>query len=195
MTTDTIELWRGEFGTEYTKRNNRVPWSDRVPFWRRMVAKTDARTFLDVGCNAGWNMLALRTIGNDLAMTGVDINEGALVLASQQGLDVLQVPADQIVEKFGPACADMVITSGVLIHIAPSDLQRVMRAIVDASARWVLAIEYPSDQEQELSYRGQEGALWKRPYGHLYEQLGLELRDTGVADGFVECNYWLLEKV
>ena len=191
--TSTLDFWQGSFGNDYTDRNL-VPWSDRVPFWRRIVEHTRAESFLDVGCNAGWNMQALRSIDAKLAMTGVDINDHALDLAKAAGLDVEKVAAWDIAEHFGTDVCDLTITSGVLIHIAPEDLQRTMKAIRDTSKRWVVAIEYDALQETEVTYRGHAGRLWKRPYGELYKVMGLALVEFGPAVGFDDCTYWLMEK-
>ena len=54
--------------------------------------------------------------------------------------------------------------------------------------------EYAAETETEVEYRGHKGKLWKRPYGALYEALGLTLRDHGPAEGFDACEFWLLEK-
>jgi pseudaminic acid biosynthesis-associated methylase len=190
----TTAFWAGEFGSAYTKRNNRVPWSDRVPFWRRIVELTKAQSFLDVGCNIGWNLLALQQMGSQLMLSGVDINDDALQHAQNHGFDAHLCPADQVVEKFGAGACDMAITSGVLIHVAPEDLKRTMRAIVDVSSRWVVAVEYDAINETEVEYRGHKGKLWRRPYGELYMEMGLELVETGEAQGFDQCQYWLMEK-
>ena len=88
----------------------------------------------------------------------------------------------------------MAITSGVLIHIATPDLARTMRAIVEVSRKWVVAVEYDSPDEQEVVYRGHAGKLWRRPYGEIYQALGLHLVEQGQADGFDNCQFWLLQK-
>ena len=90
--------------------------------------------------------------------------------------------------------ADLAFTAGVLIHIAPPDLERFMRGVALASRRWVLAVEYAAEEEVEVEYRGQRDALWKRPFGRLYEEIGLRLAHEGEADGFDRCHYWLMEK-
>lgn len=191
--TETAQFWAGDFGKEYTDRN-RVRWQDRIAFWRRIIESTQAQSVLDVGTNAGWNMLAIRDVDPEIIMSGVDVNQNAIAEAQGQGFDVLEGRADQIGELFGPNVCDLAVTSGVLIHIAPKDLQASMQAIVDASNRWVLAIEYESPQEKEITYRGNAGRLWSRPFGKLYEQMGLSLVEHGPAEGFDQCNFWLLEK-
>lgn len=190
---DPRTLWSGSFGDAYTDRN-RVDYSLRKPFWQRMIDITGARSFLDIGCNAGWNMMSLRELDPDFEMSGVDINRHALEQAKAAGLDVYELPADEVVKEFGTGCADLVVTSGVLIHIPPEDLVRTMAAILDASRQWVLAIEYPSDRQVAVEYRGIANALWKNDFGKLYADRGLTLVETGKAEGFSDCEYWLLEK-
>ena len=189
---ETVEFWRGSFGQEYTKRN-RPNWRDRVPFWERIIERTNAQSVLDVGCNVGWNLLALRSF-SDIPMTGIDVNPLALLEAQTHGLDVAEGRADQVAEYFGAGAADLVVTSGVLIHIAPDDLMASMTAIRDASSQYVLAVEYEAQDETEVDYRGHKGRLWKRDYGGLYESIGLSLVEYGPAQGFDRCMFWLLEK-
>ena len=64
----------------------------------------------------------------------------------------------------------------------------------DFSARYVLAIEYASETEEMVEYRGHKDRLWKRNYGKLYEQLGLKILHTGWATGWDTTTYWLCEK-
>ena len=189
---DTIDFWKGDFGLDYTSRN-RPDWRLRVPLLTRLIEQTGARSFLDVGCNAGWNLHALRSISEEFIMSGMDVNRPALEQAQAAGFDVHEGDASHAVDVFGPQAADMVITSGVLIHIATEDLPAAMGAIRDASSHLVLAIEYESPEEREITYRGNTAKLWARPFGKLYEAMGLSLLETGEAEGYDQCRYWLLE--
>lgn len=190
---NTVDFWRGDFGNAYIARQN-VKWQDRAPLLKHIIEQTGATTFIDVGTNVGHNLLALRSLSNEFAMSGIDVNEEAVAIAGTQGFDVHYGTADQVAEMFGDGVADMVITSGVLIHIAPEDLKAAMQAIVDASSQYVLAIEYESPQERAIEYRGHDSKLWARPFGKLYQDLGMSLVETGVATGYDQCTYWLLEK-
>jgi pseudaminic acid biosynthesis-associated methylase len=186
-------FWAGNFGDEYTDRNQ-VDWSLRVPLLQRMIDQTGAETFLDVGCNAGWNLLALRKISPDFMMSGIDVNERALAQASSEGFDVVACAAKDLPSQEDLQGADMVITSGVLIHVPPVELPEVMRAICEATKRYILCIEYDAPVETMAEYRGHQHRLWKRPFGELYERLGMSVLETGQAEGYVDCKYWLLEK-
>lgn len=194
---ETVDFWRGDFGSEYLARNN-VAWEQRVPLLRRIAEETGAKSFLDIGTSAGWNLLAIRRAseGHDdgVEMSGVEPHDGARGQAIANGFDVVDGTAIEALETFGPSVADLVITSGVLIHVAPAELLATMSAIAELSRAHVLAIEYDATQETEVEYRGHAGRLWKRPYGELYKSLRLSLEETGEAEGFDKCRYWLLSK-
>ena len=191
--TETADFWAGDFGKEYTERN-KVEWRGRIPLFQRIIDETDAQAFLDVGCNAGWNMLALRSINSRYEISGIDVNFSALEKAIEHGFDAVEGRADSVVELFGPSSAQMVITSGVLIHIAPPDLQTTLKALIEVSSKYLLIIEYDAMEETEVEYRGHSGKLWKRPFGQLFEALGCSVLESGEAEGFDQCRYWLLEK-
>lgn len=186
-----LELWAGEFGNDYLKRNQ-VDWRKRIAFWATIVHRTGARSFFEMGANAGWNLSAIKRAYPDVIVAGNDINTLACEQARMAGLNVV----NQL--DFNAACPgryELVFTAGVLIHIEPEHLDEVMRALIAKSYRWVLAIEYAADVETQVEYRGHTEKCWKRPYGALYEALGLKLVDSGDAGaGFDRCTYWLLER-
>lgn len=189
-------FWRGSFGDEYLGRN-RVAWESRRSFWDLMLEKSCARSVLEVGCNAGWNLLALRAADATLKLRGVDLNAAAIAEAKANALDVREASGKDV-GTLWPKRFDLVFTAGVLIHVAPDDLYPVMRSIIRASSRHVLAVEYAAPYEEAVEYRGHGDRLWKRPFGQMYEDLGLEVECTGElrkGDGFDDCHYWLMRKV
>jgi pseudaminic acid biosynthesis-associated methylase len=195
MATEQEEFWKGDFGRDYTARN-RVDWRARVPFWRGILEATGAKSILEVGCNAAWNLRALREVNPLhplLTLYGMDINHNAVEEARAVGFPIFLASAMSL-RPMNLRGFDLVFTAGVLIHIAPADLEQVMREIIWASNRYVLAVEYAADEEQEISYRGHAERLWKRPFGKLYEALGLKLIAEGEAQGFDRCHYWLMSK-
>lgn len=185
-------FWASDFGNAYTKRN-RVEWAKRIPFWRNILSITQARSVLDVGCNVGWNLMAIRDIDRTVVTMGVDVNADAVGEARTNELDVMKLPAKEAGGFFRERY-DLVCTSGVLIHVSPADLPATMQSIINASRRWVLAVEYEAPKEVEVEYRGNAERLWKRPFGTLYEQMGLETIAKSDAEGFDQCAAWLLAK-
>ena len=187
------QAWASEFGDAYTLRN-RVNWLTRVPFWTEIIALTGADSVLEVGCNFGANLLALRTVKPSMNLLGLDVNESALKEAGRLGLQHI---LGRVQDRTNTPAFDLVFTCGMLIHVPPTDLGSTMTEIVNLSRRWVLAVEYLAKTEEEVEYRGKSGLLWKRPFGEMYEALGLKIvmeRVAGKDDGFDNCNAWLMEK-
>ena len=203
------EFWSGEFGDQYLARN-RVDWQARIPFWKAAIKETGARSVYERGCNAGWNLSAIRRAYPDIVVSCQEINEAALSQSKSVGLDVtdyipvsLEIDNDSLVHGPGSVIfaepkvvgvAELVFTAGVLIHIPSDELSKFMQEIIDLSTDYVLAIEYAAFAETEVEYRGHSGKLWKRPYGMLYQNMGLTLADEGQAQGFDDCHYWLFRK-
>lgn len=186
--------WAGEFGNAYTTRN-RVDWRKRVPFWYEILRYLDVRSILEVGCNVGFNLTAIRAAYPFIGLHGIDVNNEALLEARAAGFDVRHAEGKDV-EAVVPF--DLVATVGVLIHVPPADLEKTMQSIVRASRRYVLAVEYEAEQEEEIEYRGQKGLLWKRPFGKLYQDMGLKLVGpqyvVGPDQAFDNCTVSLLEK-
>lgn len=184
---NTKDFWSGNFGDDYTKRN-RVDWILRIPFWKGIMDITRSRSVHEFGCNAGFNLSAIRRACTDVEVSGNDVNEQALYQCNAAGIPAWNVMPASLRRE-------LVFTCGVLIHIAPEDLKATMQSIVDASCDYVLAVEYNAATEEEVLYRGNEGKLWKRPYGKLYEDMGLKLIVQGFVfkkDAFDHCHWWLL---
>lgn len=191
MKNDTF--WSQAFGDQYHQRN-RVDWHLRIPFWESAMEYTQAQSVLEVGCGPGWNLLAIHQVHPGCDLHGVDVHPGAVEEARQQGIQAHVSNALGIMSLYQRSSIDLVFTAGMLIHVAPEDLDAAMSAIIETSAKYVLAIEYEAEKEEEVEYRGHAGKLWRRPFGKLYEAKGLRLLSEGVAGGFDQCTYWLLEK-
>ena len=194
----TKEFWSGQFGDDYLRRN-RVDWRARIPFWDKIIQMTGIRSVYEVGANCGWNLSAIQhsICGYNVGLHGCEINPYAETQAKYVGLNVERLDALTALDQYSGGIFELVFTAGVLIHIAPEDLQATMQSIIDASCDYVLAVEYAAEQEEEVLYRGHEGKLWKRPYGKLYQDMGLTLVDAGFlskGSGFDDCNWWLLRK-
>ncbi len=196
MPTEQEDFWRGEFGDAYLERN-RIEWRLRLPFWRNILNLTEARSILEVGCNAGWNLRALQMAAPTITLKGADINKIALAEAKRADLDVEERSAVEI-GALWPAAFDLTFTAGVLIHIPPEQLLPAMRSILASSRRYVLAIEYTAPKEEEIIYRGYRNRLWKRPYGRLYHEaldlLPIASGALGSSDGFDNAVWWLLRR-
>jgi len=192
------ELWSGAFGDAYVERN-RQAGDVRRPFWDALLQEFPARSVLEVGCNLGANLRWIAARVGAENTFGVDINAQALVALQGilPGVNSCLAPARNL--PFRDRWFDMVFTVGVLIHQPESTLPLVMAEIVRCSRRYVLCGEYHADQTTEVPYREQQGALFKRNYTRLYQELfpELRLRKQGFlsrADGWDDVTWALFEK-
>ncbi len=59
-------------------------------------------------------------------------------------------------------------TSGVLIHIAPTDIRKVLKEIHRCSSCFIWGFEYYADSYTEVNYREHDQLLWKADFTALY---------------------------
>jgi pseudaminic acid biosynthesis-associated methylase len=192
------DLWAGEFGNAYIERNIDAA-ARTADFWRGLLTRLPVSSALEVGCNIGGNLIRIAEQLGAANVAGVDVNETALTMLAEQLPDADLRCAPAVGLPFADDSFDLVFTMGVLIHVAPNDLEPAMRQVIRCSRRYVLAGEYYASDVTEVPYRGQEGALYKRDYGALYEALDSNLRlvETGflaASEGpFDDITYWLFE--
>jgi pseudaminic acid biosynthesis-associated methylase len=192
------QLWGGEFGDDYVDRN--TAFDHREGFWRERLDALRPQRALEVGCNVGGNLQWIAEILPPRDVFGVDVNEKALTELSRRvpGVNAVWSPAREL--PFRDRWFDLVFTMGVLIHQPDATLPLVMAEMVRCSRRWVLCGEYHASETVEVSYRGQQGALFKRDYGALFLDLFPELilREQGFLgsdQGWDDVTWWLLERL
>lgn len=179
-TTPQIDVWSGDFGRAYTDRNkfddhaafNRF-YSDRFGLSRDELNKRfldalprDIR-IVEVGCNIGNQLAALKQLGFH-RLYGVELQTDALerARAARPYLNLVQGSALDLPFKDG--FADLVFTSNVLIHIAPSDLSTAMTEMHRVSKRYVWGFEYYAPELVTVPYRERQDLLWKADYARLF---------------------------
>ena len=191
-TTPQLALWCSEFGASYTERND-LERPARVDSFRTILAGLDVTHALEVGCNVGWNLRYLRTLGVP-RVWGIEPQRFAVARARARDpeLDVFEGTAFDL--PFKDRQFDLVFTSGVLIHIDPAQLPVALAEMARTSRRYLLTIEYDADREQALDYRGHTGALWKRDHASAVAAAcpGFERIRTGAlspAEGYDDCTF------
>ena len=186
------EFWQGEDGDAYHRRNW-VDWQLRVPFFKRVLELTGARSVLEFGCGPGWNLSACKRAFPDTQLYGHEINYAAEEAARAAGLNVRNWRSS----IYALPETELVFTAGCLIHIPPDEINTIMGRLVAMSYKYVMCIEYEDEEETEIEYRGKSGLLWKRPYIEMYKDMGLKLIETGKLQqdvGFDNCTYGLFTK-
>jgi pseudaminic acid biosynthesis-associated methylase len=180
-----IEKWTGEFGDQYQIRNA-SRWrsiKSRARMFENILEKMGdgfPRSVLEVGAGAGDNLRALDMIyersKTELKIMGCDPNA-----AARESLKDIAtaMPGDLSALPYNDDCADMVFTSGVLVHIPPDQLETAMTEIHRTSRRWILSIEYFNPTPEEVTYRGHDGLLWRRDWGEEWLRLFPMLKIAG----------------
>ncbi|MGA9798436.1 MAG: pseudaminic acid biosynthesis-associated methylase [Terriglobales bacterium] len=211
MITSQLQHWRGEFGRAYTDRNSLSPAAldalyrknfgvARSELNRRFLANLprDAR-ILEVGCNEGNQLCALREMGFH-QLYGIEVQEYALRRARNRLDNGRLALATAFEIPFPDGFFDLVFTSGVLIHIAPPDLPKALGEIHRCAGAYIWGLEYYSPQPMEVNYRGHQSLLWKADYAGLYLELFGDLDPVRreqipyLEDSNVDCMFLLSKK-
>lgn len=214
METTQIEFWKGQFGHDYTDRNtfNQTDWDNfYLSNWgvTKLSMNNDSIGFLnrdskilEVGCNIGLQLACFQRMGFK-RLHGIEIQEYAVEKAKEitKGLNIIQGSGFDLPYKNN--WFDLVCTNGVLIHIDPKNYDDIMSEIYRCSSKYILGFEYYSDELREISYRNNEGYLWKNDFAQEFIRRFPDLKlsykkfypyTAHTEQGNVDCVY-LLEKV
>jgi pseudaminic acid biosynthesis-associated methylase len=172
-------VWKGNFGRDYTDRN-RFETQALDELWLRNygiarstinaqflsgVAKT--ASFLEVGCNAGNQLLLLKEMGWS-NLSGTELQPYAIEIARSRlpGISVKQGSA--LALPWTDSSFDVVFTSGVLIHISPDDLAQAMDELHRISKAYIWCSEYYAPQVAQITYRDRGELLWKMDFARTF---------------------------
>ena len=171
-------FWKGEFGDEYSDRNQGKVESNTAFFARALQRTSGIKRLIEFGAGTGQNMLAISRLLPDADMIGVEINEKAAQM----------IPVGNIIRgsifDFAPSNYDraqLSMTKGLLIHIAPEDLPRIYDLLVCSTLKYLLIAEYYSPKPREIEYQGSSNKLWARDFAGeiMRTHRGVELIDYG----------------
>jgi pseudaminic acid biosynthesis-associated methylase len=208
MKTVQLEQWQSDFGRAYTDRNSLTPEELDLSYlkkfgvtrkelnYRFMGEMPRSARILEVGCNEGNQLCALREMGFQ-NLYGIEIQDYALRRARARLENTPLVRATAFEIPFPDGFFDVVFTSGVLIHIAPADLPKALGEIYRCAGRFIWGFEYYSTQATEVLYRGHQSLLWKADYARLYLDLFNDLDAVRVEhipyvdDANIDCMFLL----
>ena len=177
--TQQIEVWKGDFGREYTDRNtfdiDALDALYRKNFGlTRTVINQDFlagiskdASFLEVGCNSGNQLLLLQRMGYT-NLSGLELQPYALNIARSRTQKIALTQGSALAVPYEDDSFDVVFTSGVLIHIAPHDLPRALGEIHRCARTFIWGMEYFAPDVTEVNYRRHSELLWKMNYAQRY---------------------------
>ncbi len=201
-----LDAWRGDFGDSYLGRNeaDEAMISARVAMWTRILrplADDPPQSILEIGANIGLNLRALAGL-TTARLIALEPNSCARQRLVDDGVvspdHAHDGSADHI--PLDDGAVDMAFTSGVLIHIAPQDLDASCAEIHRVSGRYIACAEYFADTPEDVRYRGRDGLLFKRDFGAFWMDRHADLRlvDYGFfwrrATGLDNLTWWLFSK-
>lgn len=177
-----ITKWKDKFGKEYTNRNAlTLDELERMYENNYGLSRTELNNIfigkfnrsiriLEVGSNIGNQLLLLQKMGFK-NLYGIEINDYAIELSKQRtnNINIIQVSAFDI--PFKNKYFDLVFTSGLLIHIAPHDINLVLNEIYRCTKEYIWCFEYYEEKYTEIIYRGKKDLLWKANFPQLYLNL------------------------
>ena len=109
---------------------------------------------------------------------GLELQEYAICRSPTRSLGIQIIQGSALNIPASDSSFDLVFTSGVLIHIKPSDLAIALEEIHRCTRNFIWGFEYYSDVTTEIDYRGKQNLLWKGDFTKLYT---LAFRDLTVA--------------
>lgn len=185
--TEQIEFWKGEFGKEYTDRNSHSA-EEWDAFYTKVWGKTKIAMnadflgnlskdikILEVGCNTGMQLNGLQRMGFK-NIYGIELQSYAADQAKKYTKDINIICGSGFDLPFKDFFFDIVCTNGVLIHISPGDLPKIMGEMYRSSNKYIWGFEYYAEKTTEINYRGNTNYLWKADYAALFMQQFPDLR-------------------
>ena len=187
MSTSQQNMWAGKFGKEYTIRNSFI---DKGIFnfddWNNLLLKEigltrtdlnelffrglEAQTVLEVGSNVGLQLNCFEKMNLFSKYYGVELQRYAISKSREMfptaAFDIVEGSAEEI--PFKDACCDLVMTNGVLIHIPPHNINKVLEEVYRCSKKYIFGYEYYQDEYSEKKYVGIERLLWRGNFCSMY---------------------------
>lgn len=183
--TEQESFWAGEFGNDYTNRNQGANIErSNLLFWSSIIKRTGViNSCFELGSNRGLNLDAIKILLPDCETSGLEINSYAADECRSKGHDIykgsiLSPPAslNQHSSSF-----QLSFIAGVLIHLNPGSLSVAYDLLYNLSSKYVLISEYFNPVPVEVSYRGHSDRLFKRDFAREFwaKFPDLELSDYG----------------
>lgn len=184
--TQQEKFWSSNFGKDYIKRNYFSPDKlnslyiknygiSRSKINKNLLGKIKTNNVLEVGCNIGSQLVMLQSQGFK-NLYGIEIYDKAVELSKKltKNINIIQGSGFDI--PFKDNYFDLVFTSGVLIHINPKDLKRIMAEIYRVSKKYIWGFEYFNSTHIAVPYRGYKNRLWKGDFMNLYREMFPDLK-------------------
>jgi ubiquinone/menaquinone biosynthesis C-methylase UbiE len=160
-------LYKKSWNKDYL---NSVDRTHRVKISQTIASFQDVNKVLDVGCAVGANLLKLREYLPKAKLTGVDINASAIKFAKIHFASVkdnnvaFKVKDLTKFKDFNDNEFDVIFTDAVLMFIAPSDIDNVIKDFIRIAKKGIVLNEYHQEGLEDGYF---DGGRW------VYDYIGL----------------------
>ena len=197
--TEQENFWQKKFGDNYSKRNlkrnNRI-----LSIGRELITnKIQLSSAIELGCNVGYNLDALKKIYPNIQTYGVEINKKAYLICKKKH----PCSNASLLEFISKKKFDLVFTYGVLIHQNPKFLKKIYSKLYNLSKKYIYIEEYFNPTPVSIRYRGNDERLFKRDFAkeiwQLYPKLkiidyGFHWKEDPYLKDNCDNNNWFLFK-
>ena len=163
----------------------------------------EIESVLEVGSNMGLQLNCFEKMGYFSKICGLEVQRHAISESKKvfpnASYDIVQGIAEDI--PFKDSSFDLLATNGVLIHISPDNLDKVLREIYRCSKKYIFGCEYYDDKHTEINYRGHDSLLWRgnfcSEYLNRFHDLRIVKQESfeGVEKKSNRYTAFLLEKI
>lgn len=145
LKTSQEKVWSDRHGFRYVIHHMGEDWkTTRIPLWTMLLGLVpDAESVFEFGCNIGANLKAINYIKPELELGGMDINQHAINVLEKDKIG--KVNCGSIITDKPKKKYDFVFSRGVLIHINPNEVAKVMKNMADSSKKYVMIFEHYSE--------------------------------------------------
>lgn len=179
--TDQETFWAGNFGDEYTERNQgEAMVASNIAFFSSVLKLTDnVSNVIEFGSNMGVNLEAIHHLLPNAELSAIEINKNAVIQLKR--IKGIKVYHSSILDFKPDKVRDLVLIKGVLIHINPDELQKVYELLYKTSNKYICIAEYYNPSPVKITYRGHAEKLFKRDFsGEIMDKFpDLKLIDYG----------------
>lgn len=179
--TPQMENWAGEFGKDYTDRNPITIEQLNALYVQNLGITRDkinelffkdlqVGSVLEVGSNVGVQLISLHDKLGLRNLYGVEIQNYAVDKSKEltKGKDIHNITGSALNLPFKDKSFDLVMTNGVLIHISPEDINKVMEEMHRCAKKYIFGYEYFAEDYMGVDYRGNKNLLWKTNFAKLF---------------------------
>jgi len=140
-----------------------APW---LPDFVKFLKENKCKSVLEIGCGSGVNLGYAKRVLKNLSCTGFDLSEKHIETGRAKYPEIELFCADLRNQDFGSH--DCILTSGVLMHVLPRDINKTIEKIKTSSKKAIFCYEF---RKKDLGSRHPNNFVFNYDYQKLFSSL------------------------